>query len=679
MKYELAKIGRDKRLVLILAAIVLLNGFLFWKHCTGEHDGITYEEMCTVYLQSGDLAQQQAELEQQALRLMASEKPDWEQLDAISEKRSRNEAVLERMEPVAHYHENRQALIEESITKVRLGLFGDVYGFPAQSLLRGAQAYGALEGVTPQPVFLGSAEALLSFPVSDAFLLVFLLIPGLTLFTFEQGAGLRKLTQPAKNGHQALFLRKTGASVLIALLGYALIYGVNLAILGSTLGFENWDAPVQSLYGYANCPTAISVWKAVGIVFTMKVMWLFACLAACQLCCVVTGTAVCAVGGMAILCGIAAAFQLTPNLWLRNLSFSYLSGPQRLLKGAVYLNFFGYPVSRILAALIYLPLLTMVLIFLECWIFCRIGIGEKASGKFAFPAFGKRHTNLCLQEIEKGLFHQHGLILLLLFLCLQVWTYSNERMIYSTYEQYYRSYSEVLQGAPAPEKDAYLSDEARRYEEIHQTIQDFLEKHPEGGNAIREQYNALRGEDSFNQAKQQYEQLRPGQSYLYQTGYSRMFAPYEHNEDLMNYGKLFLFLVLLTAGTFASEQESGMSLLQVSSGKSGKIFQYKALLCIFYAAAVTVIAFLPKYIAVFGTYGGFLPQAQANSVLWLSNVPDGITVGSYIVLQFVFRVFVTAAAVAMIGFVSQKTGKTILTMELCLPVLLLPIIVMLLL
>ncbi len=77
MRYELAKIGRDKRLVMVLAVIVFLNGILFWKRCTGEQDGVTYEEMRTVYLQGGDLAQRQAELEQQALQLMAAEKPDF--------------------------------------------------------------------------------------------------------------------------------------------------------------------------------------------------------------------------------------------------------------------------------------------------------------------------------------------------------------------------------------------------------------------------------------------------------------------------------------------------------------------------------------------------------------------------------------------------------------------------
>lgn len=679
MRYELAKIGRDKRLVMILAVIVLLNGVLFWKRCTGEQDGVTYEEMRTVYLQGGDLIQRQEELEQQALHLMTAEKPDWEQLDAISEESSHNEAVLKRMDPVVHYHENRQALIDESIAKVRLGMFGDVYGFSAQSLLRGAQAYGTLETITPSPVFLGGAEVLLDFPMSDTFLLIFLLIPGLTLFTFESGAGLRKLTQPAKNGHQTLYLRKTGAAALLALLGYVLIYGINLAILGGTLGFEHWDASVQSLYGYANCPLAISVWEAVGIVFTMKFLWMLACLAVCQFCCAVTGTAVYAVGGMALLCGIAAVFQLTPNLWLRNLSFSYLSQPQSLLQGAVYLNFFGTPVSRILAALIYLLLLTMALLFLECWIFCRTSSEGKAARKFELPSLGKRHTNLFLQEMEKGLFNQHGLIILLLFLCLQVWTYSDERMIYSTFEQYYRSYSEILQGEPATEKESYLSDEAQRYGDIHQEIQDFVKKHPDSSNALRQQYDALRGEDPFNQAKQQYEQLRPGQSYLYQTGYSRMFAPFEYSEDLVNYGKLFFVLVLLTAGMFAAEQESGMSLLQAASGKTGKICRYKALLCFFYAVSLTVIAFLPKYIAVFQVYGGFLPQAQANSISWLANLPDGMTVLSYIVLQFVFRTVVTAAAAAMVCLVSQKTGKTVLTMELCLPVLLLPVAVMLLL
>ena len=36
----------------------------------------------------------------------------------------------------------------------------------------------------------------------------------------------------------------------------------------------------------------------------------------------------------------------------------------------------------------------------------------------------------------------------------------------------------------------------------------------------RDVLSALRAQDGFEQAKQQYEQLQPGQSYVYETGYN---------------------------------------------------------------------------------------------------------------------------------------------------------------
>lgn len=171
--------------------------------------------------------------------------------DALRRQLSAADAALARVRQAEEYPSFRAGLAAESRLKLRMGLFE---GFAARSLERGAAVYESLADVIPRAAFLGGAEVLLSFHLTDALALLFPLAAGLTLLTHERAAGLVNLTRPTRLGRSRVYGRKLMAGAALSTAGFALFYGVNALIAGLLYGFAGLDAPVQSLYGFAALP-----------------------------------------------------------------------------------------------------------------------------------------------------------------------------------------------------------------------------------------------------------------------------------------------------------------------------------------------------------------------------------------------------------------------------------------
>ncbi|MFQ9053107.1 MAG: hypothetical protein ACLR5H_08005 [Oscillospiraceae bacterium] len=112
----------------------------------------------------------------------------------------------------------------------------------------------------------------------------------------------------------------------------------------------------------------------------------------------------------------------------------------------------------------------------------------------------------------------------------------------SEFEVYYRNYSEFLSGAPSQEKDAYLASEQARFGELNEQLVELGRRYPDSLTFDREAgpiRNQLHAEDAFHMAQNQYRALRPGQVYLYQTGYQRLLGADALRQDVLELGGAF--------------------------------------------------------------------------------------------------------------------------------------------
>ena len=267
MRGELRKITGSQRLCLLLVLAVLCSGVLFALHATGDSGGYTVSGLRHAMAQEdldGYEERLWQELEQVAYTGARSE------YDALRRELYAADAALARVRQAEEYPSFRAGLAAESRLKLRMGLFD---GFAARSLEQGAQVYESLADVTPRREFLGSAEVLLSFHLTDALALLFPLAAGLTLLTHERASGLLNLTRPTRFGRSRVYGRKLAAAATLSTVGFVLLYGINALIAGLLYGFAGLDAPVQSLYGFAACPYRMTVGGLLALSAGMKYLW----------------------------------------------------------------------------------------------------------------------------------------------------------------------------------------------------------------------------------------------------------------------------------------------------------------------------------------------------------------------------------------------------------------------
>ena len=671
MKYEVKKVLGAPQILLLLALILVANGGLFWWKCTDDTQGYTLAQMREKYQVRDTLEAQQLELEEYVWSLEAAPQEVEETLltGDVYREWALNAAVLERVQQVEEYETYRQGLVGESQVKIMLGLFGEEDSFPVRSLRLGIEEYEALQGVTPEPSFSGGVEMLASFGYTDLLFLVFPVVAGLLLLTFEKTAGLSKLTRPTRYGGFRLYGRKWRAMLVVSTLGFVALYGVNAVLSGGLLGWGDLSRPVQSVYGYLGCSMDVSVGEFLGMLAGLKYLWCVGCSALIFALCALAGNAVAVgIGGVA-LGGLSLVLWQSSSLWLRGVSLAGLARMERAFRGAVYLNWFGQPIHQIPVALILLLGLVCASFFLGLWAFCRVPTTSQEGG-------WQPPVNWSLPHGYKGLFRQEGHkllvtlrvgVILVLFVAVQWASYRDFFVVHSEYEYYYRYYSQQLEGAPAQEQEAYLAEEKARLEGLQEEVEELRAQYGDLVDSVAsEQLNALRAWQPFQDVLAQYENLSPGQSYLYQSKYLRLYDGQGIGDDVKNLAKLCLVLTFSFFSLFAMEEESGMALLQRTAGRGRAILTRKVIWMALVLLCAAAIAFLPQYWAVFQGYGWPHLTASANSIVLFGYLPQWCSVGMLLLITGLIRLVLAGAVGAGVALLSKKTGSSILTLVLSL-------------
>lgn len=193
-----------------------------------------------------------------------------------------------------------------------------------------------------------------------------------------------------------------------------------------------------------------------------------------------------------------------------------------------------------------------------------------------------------------------------------------------------------------------------------------------------------RAENGFFRAYSQYEYVntlaQEGEEVrlFSDSAWEELFGPPGKRDDLQNAGKLAFFLILGLASVFAVEHQTNVSLLQ-QTAKCGrwKIITRKFLVCAFYGAIACLLAYMPRYFAVFSQYGTAGLDAPLRSLRQLEAVSFHVVIWKYLVLLGLARYLATLAAIAFILFLSEKTRSRIYTILISSLCLLLPVILLL--
>ncbi|MCD8010229.1 MAG: hypothetical protein LUF34_05470 [Lachnospiraceae bacterium] len=349
MIWEWKKILSNRYIVLLLLALIVLNACLYYGYCTGEvEEGCGYtmsdiREAYEVYLK-GEALDGDTELEQ---------------------------AALARIEEAEGYAETLEEMADRYQVMLKAGSFSEEDSFSFRTLQRSTAVYQALADISPEVSFSGGIECLTGWRLTDLLLCLFAVCAGMILVVQERADGCLSLLRPLKKGHVTLYLHKFSAMLTFMLAGVLVLYGTNFLLTGLTLGFGDLSRPVQSVYGFTLCPTAVSVGTFLVIFAAQKCLWSLAAGALFFFLCECLSQTVVLFAATVLLSVAAVFLGQTTNLWLRAISPFFWEDTAGLYQNCIFMNCLSYPVWQVPVILL-LQFLSIVL---------SLGFGALAYGR----------------------------------------------------------------------------------------------------------------------------------------------------------------------------------------------------------------------------------------------------------------------------------------------------------
>ncbi|MDI9242237.1 hypothetical protein QJ036_07055 [Ruminococcus sp. YH-rum2234] len=596
--------------------------------------------------------------------------------------------VLEQVSEVAHYREYLDGIENEAKIMTSSSLFGEPGTFIYRNIVRTPQAYEHLKGqILPAEDSEGILLATES-RVTDLLLLCLFLLLGLSMLLREREEGTILLIKPTKKGYWDTISAKFILFLILTTVGTVLFYLSNLIIGGRTLGLGSLERPIQSMKGFLTSPYEMTVGGYLVGFFGAKVSAALVWGALIFCFCTVFKNAVnaCLVIGALFLAEIVLYQSISLHSYLspfKIMNLVCLANTDWFFCDYLNMNFLGWPVN-----IVPLCILLGLLVFgVFSWGAIHRYMTEVSvqSEKSRLLEFLRKKGNRRAQkrrQIRTGLFGkeffklfimERAWILLVIFAFLQWSSYRNFTAYREPDDQSYYGYIIKTEGVSLSEAGQILESENERFtqkeEELRQASEDY-----EAGTLSRSKYEAIRlSYEALNQtrtglerAMAQYEYVRnenrEGRSaeLFYDTGWKALLEQNGRQADVKNAGLLSFFLILGLAAVFSIEKRTQMELLLhtcVRGGESVCIRKY--LSCFFYGTIAFFLAYVPQYLAVFGTYGFHGLMAPLRSLELLKDVPFNVPLWVYLCLVGLSRYLGMLVAVGLILWLSRQCGDLI--------------------
>lgn len=669
IRYELKKLLRGQTAALF-AALLLLNVFLVTQlRAPGVGWEFDARDIQTLYAAITDLEPQEATDRLDALheRLLDSFwNGEWDgplitgdvdgDLGVVG-------SVLERAQETAGYPAYLENVLATQAHLLTLPVYEDPQSFGRQNLLISGEVYSRLTDVHPRLCYTGMAETLPGGRVTDLLLLLFALLTALTLFSEERKH--RTLLLPLRRGRGPLFVGKLAAGGVLLTLGVLLLYGSNLFIGLLSCGMTPLDAPIQSVYGFQQSPWHITVGGYYALFLLVK--WIAACCVSGVLalaCNAVRNPIGAAALGLGLLFAAAQPEQFASPL-ISACGLLRLSDTERMFQTYLNLDLFGHPVPEALFSL------TLWICFGGLCLGCATVLWRVRS---PIPTEQKRRVILTRKrkpgtlfgyEARKLLLTERGLLILLAFICLQLWTYRDFSERLGSGDYLYLDYADVLKGAPDAEKDAWLDRRQERYDTVYAQLAE-LDRRLEAGQVTPESHQIqagmlqqeLYGEELLQKVRGQYDQAKQNDGqFVSLLGWERLFGR-RGVKDLIGLGiKLCIALSLGLSSVFAIETETGMTQILSCAVRKKYAWRYRRILAVGYTAIAFLIAAIPYLNAVGNVYGIDGLAAPAASV---PQLPISIgTVGLSSALYLVGALLLSSIASMLICWLSKRFRRII--------------------
>ena len=690
---ELGRILSNRRLIVGLVLILLLNGFLFAREQRENDYGLDLELPSSGFIfVDGTFMTTQEPVDAWAAYQRYSEWIDRARrlplADAaamLADKKTELSGVItgdtdtenDRLDYVAvnnlltqtdyltgygDWLENIQKNKDNLLT---FSIFNDPDSFSGRNIVKTAEEFKKLEGVELTLGTDGAMDAFMTFPLADYFLLMAILLVALS-FLEERKAGLWSVVHAAPNGRLRLAVRRTlilfGASVC----GVVLLYGTNL-IIGFSIygGVDDLGRSVQSVETLGRLPMLATVGGFLVRFFLLRIAAAF--LVSLLLWLMLTAinnvkyTIIVAAGVLAVeyslytFLPVQSAFNIFKYFNL----FTYISLSD-LYTNYLNIDIFTYPLGiRSISQLALIPL-CLILAAVCVWVHChkKPAAGRDLLGRVAYKLNSVtdkllRRLHLFGMELHKTLWIQKGVVIaaLLVYVVFGL-SYTVSIPVMSSAEQASKQYTAEFAGpvtdstfARMDAEQTLLNNAITAHKDAQAAFDAGLIEYPELDKYAREASTAQTKSEGLSKVRSRAQELRD-------KGAAEGFAPWLVDETPFEsvYGAraeanqqkaalvAVLALTLLLAGSMAYERQSGMTYLLRSTARGRDALILRKLLL---AAGMTTLVWAVVYgMEVYALLSSFdIPawSAPAKNLSMLTAFPLNCSITLWLALLYAYR------------------------------------------
>lgn len=567
-------------------------------------------------------------------------------------------------------------------------IFNDPDSFSGRNIVKTADEFEALEGVSLTLGADGAISSFMDFSITDYLLLAVLMLICIS-FLDERKKGLWSVIHAAPNGRQRLALQRTGILLCISVIGVMLLYGSNL-LLGFSIygGLDDLGRAAQSVEFLGKMPVVCSVGQfllmylffKVGATFLVSLLlWLiFSAINN------VKYTIMAAAGVLVIEYSLYSFLPVQSgfNLLKYFNIFTYISLSD-LYTNYLNIDLFGYPLGiRAVSQYACLPLILLlaaVCIIIHCY--KRPAAGKDLFGRIVYGInriadWFLRRFHLLGMELHKTLSIQKGILIVLLFLYLvSGLSFTVKIPVTDQTDAAARQYTAELAGIITD--DTFL-----RIEEIQTELDNTIAAHEqallqyERGEMEYPQYDVFAREadaariksNGLSVVRQRIEELRS-------LGEEKDFTPWliEESPYKGTYGDeasanqqsaalvAMLTVVMLLAGSFAYETQSGMNYPLASTMRGREaLLRRKIGMAVILTTVIWAVTYGLEFHAFLGICdtGTFVASVQTLSLL--EKLPTRCSIGVFFVGLYLLR-WVALFACAMLTMLISSFMKRLET------------------
>ena len=358
----------------------------------------------------------------------------------------------------------------------------------------------------------------------------------------------------------------------------------------------------------------------------------------------------------------------------------YFLDSKTLLADYENLNIFSIPVNtidifRVLCISLILVFAVMVIMAFSL----RSQIAKKSMISSFFEMLKRKllpihgSTSVFIHELYKRLIHDKGIIVLAVLFIFAIQT-SNEAISFkydSIPEATYYAYLEQLEGRITPEKEQFIENEQKRFDDLQNEffgLEMKENKTPEENSRLRSIDTILKGKyKGFQMLMEQYDYLKHQHE---QKGTEIWFVNEKKYSSLLtdSKGKANRFilcaaaLTLLTANVFSIEYRRSMKrLLRSTSSGKGRLFALKYIIALLCGAAVFLLVYSPVLIRYLNNWGSILSDAPVSSLRQFSELGN-MTIGGYLALSGILYFILSIMIAVFVCSLSELTRNHFLTL-----------------